>query len=242
MNELYKKIVEANPNQCNLVLTAIGPNHVGKKAFWSGNGILWETPGSHFFSDHLSEAKRVCDGGNYGCRTIQIGGDRVFCETLGGQKHLVICGAGHVSIPIIKIGMMLDFEVTVIDDRPAFADCARRTGADHVICDSFEHTLTGIKGNRDTYFVIVTRGHRHDQKCLRVITEKEYAYIGIIGSLRRIAMVKQILKEERTKPKALEELHSPIGLKIGAQTPEEIAVAIIAEKSCLRYRLEKREC
>lgn len=100
-------------------------------------------------------------------------------------------------MPVIKIGIMMGWEVTVLEDRPKFADNARRAGASHVICEPFEEGLGKVPGSSDTYFVIVTRGHRYDQVCLEKIAEKEHAYIGMIGSRRRTTLVKKLLEEPR---------------------------------------------
>lgn len=119
--------------------------------------------------------------------------------------------------------------VTVLEDRPLFADNARKAGATKVICDSFANGLNQIEGNADTYFVIVTRGHRYDQVCLEKIAQKEHAYIGMIGSRRRVNLVKQMLIENGSDKEVLDAVYTPIGLDIGAETPVEIAVAIMAE-------------
>ena len=131
-------------------------------------------------------------------------------------------------MPVIKIGIMMGWEVTVLEDRPKFADNARRAGASHVICEPFEEGLDKVPGSSDTYFVIVTRGHRYDQVCLEKIAEKEHAYIGMIGSRRRTTLVKKLLEEQGTDKAVLDAVYTPIGLDIGAETPEEIGVAIMA--------------
>ena len=158
----------------------------------------------------------------------QYEGHAVFCERAGSLPRLVICGGGHVSIPMIRMGKMLGFQVTVLEDRPKFADNARVAGADVVICDSFEHGLESISGGEDTYFIIVTRGHRYDEVCLGAIVEKPNAYIGMMGSRRRVAIVKEELFEQGHEREKLDEVYTPIGLKIGAETPEEIAVSVMA--------------
>ena len=98
-----------------------------------------------------------------------------------------------------------------------------------MICAPFEEALDKIPGSTDTYFVILTRGHRYDQICLEKIAAKEHAYIGMIGSRRRTALVKQCLVEKGVDKKVLDAVYTPIGLDIGAQTPAEIGVAIIGE-------------
>ena len=152
----------------------------------------------------------------------------------------MICGAGHVSIPVIRIGRMIGCTVTVLEDRPRFADNARRAGADTVLCEPFEEGLKKIPGDTDTYFVIVTRGHRYDQMCLEKIMKKEHAYIGMMGSRARTVKVKQALLEQGADPQVLESVHTPIGLPIGGETPEEIGVSIIAEIIQEKNRSRKR--
>jgi xanthine dehydrogenase accessory factor len=154
----------------------------------------------------------------------------VYCELPGREKRLVVCGGGHVSIPVIRIARMLGLAVTVLEDRPAFAENARRAGAERVICAPFDEGLGQIPGDGDTFFVIVTRGHGSDLACLEAISRKPHAYIGMIGSRRRVALVKACLVDERgCDPAVIGAVHMPIGLDIAAQTPEEIAVAIMAE-------------
>jgi xanthine dehydrogenase accessory factor len=150
-------------------------------------------------------------------------------ETDRGLPRLVVCGGGHVALAVLKIGRMTGFSVTVLDDRPLFANEARAQGADQVICDSFENGLAQIEGDEQTFFVIVTRGHRYDTQCLLQIFEKKYAYVGMMGSRRRIALLKKQLSEQGISREKLESLHAPIGLEIGAETPEEIGVSILAQ-------------
>lgn len=132
-------------------------------------------------------------------------------------------------MPVIRIGVMMGWNVTVLEDRPKYADNARRAGAQEVICGPFEESLEKIAGSENTYFVVLTRGHRYDVTCLEKIVEKRHAYIGMIGSRRRSAIVKQDLVDRGYDKRVLEEVASPVGLDIGAETPEEIGVAIIAE-------------
>ena len=119
-----------------------------------------------------------------------------------------------------------------------FCECAGSLSR-LVICDSFEHGLESISGGEDTYFIIVTRGHRYDEVCLGAIVEKPNAYIGMMGSRRRVAIVKEELFEQGHEREKLDEVYTPIGLKIGAETPEEIAVSVMAE--IIQVKHEKAE-
>ena len=159
----------------------------------------------------------------------EIDGQQVFIERLGRTSQMVICGAGHVAIPILKLARTIGMEVTVIDDREDFAEDARKAGAQHVVAKPFAEALAEIDGNPDTFFVIVTRGHKWDEDCLRVILKKPHAYIGMMGSRRRILMVKQKMIEEGNSADLVNSVCAPIGLSINSETPEEIAISVLAE-------------
>ena len=161
-------------------------------------------------------------------------GSRVFCERLGRRQRLVICGAGHVSIPVIQMGKMTGFYVAVLEDRPSFADQARRAGADEILCKPFREGIRQAGIDEDTFVVIVTRGHRYDMDCLEEVLNRASAYIGMMGSRRRTAIVKNQLEEKGYTREKIEQIHAPIGLDIGAETPEEIAISIMAQIIAVR--------
>lgn len=236
MKALFEAIQRTDTNRFNMVLTVLDGENIGEKVLTSDGTILWESQEHGFFRGFQDEIKALDDSG-----VIRLGGHEVFCDVLGNEKQIVICGGGHVSIPVITLGVMMGCEVTVLEDRPLFADDARRAGATKVICAPFEEGLEQVKGNADTYFVIVTRGHRYDQICLEKIARKEHAYIGMIGSRRRTTLVKQILAEKGIDKNVLDSVYTPIGLDIGAETPVEIAVAIMAEIIEVKNK-KKRTC
>ena len=165
----------------------------------------------------------------------------MFCDCLGDKKKLVICGAGHVGVALLRMALLLGFDVTVLEDRPYFADGARRAGAKRVICDSFEQGLDAVDSDEDTYFVIMSRGHRYDMVCLEKIVKKTYAYLGMMGSKGRSALVRKNLLEQGVPAEQVEALHAPIGLTIHAETPEEIAVSILGEIISIKNQ-EKKTC
>jgi len=146
------------------------------------------------------------------------------------RPRAVICGGGHISLALCRILKMLDFRITIIDDREEFADINRFGEADEVICGSFEGLFESRNFGPNAYFIIVTRGHRFDYTCLKQILKTGCKYIGMIGSKNKIKITMQKLEEIDGMEKALlDAVKAPIGLDIGGKTPEEIAVSIAAE-------------
>lgn len=161
---------------------------------------------------------------------VRVNDSQVYVESQARPPHLVIVGAGHIAAPLARLGRLLDFHVTIIDDRPAFANYARFPDADAIIVDYFRPALEALPLDRQSYVVLVTRGHQHDVDSLLTILDRPTAYIGMIGSARRVRAVFELLEREQgVDPARLDRVHSPIGLDIGAETPAEIAIAIIAE-------------
>lgn len=158
----------------------------------------------------------------------------VFLEVVEPQPSLVVVGAGHIAVPLARIGKLLGFEVVVLDDREKFANRERFPEADRVIADDFGPSLAALKITRATYIVIITRGHQYDEEALLEVADSPAAYIGMIGSRRRVQAVADNLANVGIDRAKLERVRAPIGLEIGAQTPEEIAVSIIAEIIAVR--------
>ena len=154
---------------------------------------------------------------------------KVFLEQILRERKLVICGGGHVSMALIQMGLMLDFSITVIEDRKVFADRARAAGAQHVICGPFEEVLDTIEGDLRTAFVIMTREHAYDVHCLRRILEKPCAYTGLMGSRSRTGQIRRQLLAEGITPQRLDQVQMPVGLPISARTPAEIALSVMAQ-------------
>lgn len=230
--ELYSKLAVRNQNQNCIMATVVDGNAKGSKMLIQEQKPIW-TYGNGLDS-LVGELCRISESG-----LISVGKQQIFCEKIGTEKTLVICGAGHVSIPIIEFGRKTGFHVIVIEDRIRFADHARKAGADQVICDNFADGMSRIPGSPDTYFVIVTRGHSFDTDCLRMALQKPNAYIGMMGSRKRVGIVLDMLEQEGFSRSLLDQVHAPIGLSIGAETPEEIAVSIIAELIQVKNQIRK---
>ncbi len=154
----------------------------------------------------------------------------LFVEVQHRPPKLLIVGAGHIAMPLAQLGKMCDLDVVVLDDRASFANEERFPMADQVIAAPFEATLRELPLDDNTYVVLVTRGHQYDVSSLLAVLERPAAYIGMIGSRRRVQAVFQLLEEVKGILRGrLERVHSPIGLDIGGETPAEIAVSIMAE-------------
>ena len=158
----------------------------------------------------------------------------LFIEVAIPRPSLLIVGAGHIGQSLAQMGKLVGFRVVVLDDRPNFANVERFPAADEIIAADFMETLRDYPITDTTYIVLVTRGHRHDEQSLRQLLDSLAAYIGMIGSRRRVGTVLRHLAEEGYSPERLSQIYSPIGLDIGSETPEEIALSIMAEVVAFR--------
>jgi len=154
---------------------------------------------------------------------------RVLVEIVQPQPTLLVVGAGHIGRPLGRMGKELGFRVAVLDDRQEFASLSRFPDADQVIVGDFGEELSRFPITRSTYVVLVTRGHLEDERALRQVIGSSAAYVGMIGSRRRVRAVLDRLEREGVSRELIGRIYSPIGLEIGAETPEEIAVSILAE-------------
>jgi xanthine dehydrogenase accessory factor len=165
------------------------------------------------------------------------GSPRIFVDPITGAQRLIIAGAGHIAVPLATLGSLLGFHVTVIDDRTSFANQERFPTADKLIVKPFKAAMESLQLDRHCYVISVTRGHSFDEEVVRaalqqqrrLVREGAGCFIGLIGSRRRVRAMLSRLEEEGFDRRLLNEIHAPLGLDIGAETPEEIAVAIIAE-------------
>jgi xanthine dehydrogenase accessory factor len=160
----------------------------------------------------------------------------VFVEPHHPPDELVIVGAGHIARPLCRIGAMVGFRVIVLDDRPGFATRERFPEAERLVRADFADPFRDVPLGRGTHLVLVTRGHKYDYEALRDVLLRglQLGYIGMVGSQRRVRAALEQLAREGIPRQRLEEVYAPIGLDIGAETPEEIAVSIIGELVRLR--------
>ncbi|MGD2186660.1 MAG: XdhC/CoxI family protein [Desulfobacterales bacterium] len=162
-------------------------------------------------------------------------GVQAFVDILSADARLVVCGAGHIAVPLARFARRVGFRVTVLDDRADFANPLRFPDCE-VIADDFSLALREMALGPSTYVVVITRGHVHDVDCLMEILGKKLAYVGLIGSRRRVRIVLEILEKQGISKKHLNKVFTPIGLPIGAESPEEIALSIVSELVCVRRK------
>ena len=162
-------------------------------------------------------------------------GVQVFFDIISPELKLIVCGAGHIAIPLARFARDMGFQVTVLDDRDDFAQPARFPGCD-VMAAEFAVTLRELPLNHATFVVVITRGHEHDADCLMEILKKETAYVGLIGSRRRVRFVLETLEKQGIAKERLQQVFTPIGTPIGAESPAEIALSIVAELVCVHRK------
>ena len=211
---MFKQVISAIENgRSPYLFTGVDEDKQGKLAVMDAGTVYGE-------QDLVSDIQTIS---SFPCMR-----DGVLIERITTTPHLILCGAGHVSVYTAMIAKIAGFRVTVIDQRIDFANKERFPDADEIINRPFEDALRSIH-DPNTYFVIVTRGHRDDNICLRTILNLQYTYCGMIGSKSKIKIVFDDLLSSGYSEDQLKSVHSPIGLPIGAQTPEEIAVCIVGE-------------
>jgi xanthine dehydrogenase accessory factor len=159
----------------------------------------------------------------------------VFFEVMPAPPKLIVVGAGHIAVPLVKLAKVLDFHVIVIDDRLLYANRERFPDADEVLVGDMAQMLKERTITPSCYIVLITRGHAYDEPCLRVVLPSQAKYIGMIGSRRRIkACFQRFRDEDKISEELIEKVYAPIGLDIATETPAEIALSILAEVTKVR--------
>jgi len=211
-------------NKNGLVAGTIGGGITEARVIEEAKQALKEGKGK-LLDYHLTKEQAALDEG-----AICGGEMKVFIDILQPKEEVLIFGAGHIAVCLSKLAKTVGFKVTIIDDRKEFANRDRFPEADEIIAEETEKVLSYLKITPSTYIIIVTRGHLKDEEVLgSVIKLGAAAYIGMIGSRKKNANVFQRLTKKGISQEELDKVHTPIGIDINAQTPEEIAVSIIAE-------------
>jgi len=184
--------------------------------------------GTGFSSEIVSTIREVA-AGDRGAARVSAGGADAFIESVSQAPTVVLLGAGHLSYHIARCAKGVHFRVTVCDDRGQYANRERFPDADAIIVADFGQVLDKVRIDRRSYVVIVTRGHKHDEIVLEQVLKTDAKYIGMIGSTRKTRTILDRLKQRGVSAELLGRVFSPIGISVGAVTPEEIALSIVCE-------------
>ncbi len=199
------------------------------------------------------EAKRVMNSGSAALLNYELtqedaeneglicgGTVEIFVEPILPDPKVVLMGAGHVGQAIAEAAHRVGFQVAVLDDREAFANAERFPNAQELVVGPYESGLEEIQISQTSFVLVVTRGHSHDQTALEQAIQTQARYVGLVGSRRKIQLIVKNLIEKGYAPEAFDRLYAPIGLAIGSETPEEIAVSVVAEVVAIRKGVHQR--
>jgi xanthine dehydrogenase accessory factor len=247
--DLYARMAELAGRGTPFVLATVtdvkgsSPRHVGAKMLVFGDGTTEETIGGGVLEREAIAEARACLASGASCsRTYELrtegehalgslcGGDvTVFFEPHRPGRALLVIGAGHVGQKLCSCASMLDFRVVVLDSREDMVTSERFPEADRLICGDPARTADLYDVDEHTNVVIVTHSAEHDESALRSVIDSPAAYIGMIGSRNKVRTIIARLRGEGVAGERLDLVHAPIGLDIGAETPAELALCIMAE-------------
>jgi len=260
MNAIYKAIAEAVRRREAVALATIvqtrgsTPRQVGTKMLIRPDGASVGTVGGGALEAAIIEAAQEALGEgksrlvHYGLRADKheqdlgvCGGDLdVFIDVIAPQRTLLLIGAGHVAVPLAELAPLLGFRTVVFDDRAEYANRDRFPQAEEILVEDFAAGLSALDITPSTWIVIASRSHESDAAALRAVVESPAAYIGLLGSRRKVSLIFKALREAGVGEEQLTRVYAPVGLDLGAETPEEIALSIMAEMLMLRQGREGR--
>ena len=169
-------------------------------------------------------------------RTVSLDdAHELLIEPVLAKPRLVIAGGGHVGLALAKMGAMLEYDVTVIDDRPEFSERERFGPGIDVIRMDMADALRTMPIGWNTFIVIASRGHKLDAACLREAVKRDARYVGLLGSKRKTVLIAKMLRDEGVPEERIRAVHAPIGLDLGGRTPSEIALSVLSEMSMERH-------
>ena len=169
-------------------------------------------------------------------RVVPLDEERdLLVDPVAGKPQLVVAGGGHVALAIARQASLLDFDVTILEDRPEFADPQRFSGAS-VIQGDVPAAIASLDYGLSSYIVIATRGHKLDADCILAAVKTRARYIGLLGSRRKTVLIEKMLREEGVDDARIRSIHAPVGLDLGGRTPAEIALSVLAEITRERYQ------
>ena len=218
----------ADRDEPAVLLSIVSPDALPRKILVRDVAQVAATPDAEFSSEVVSAMKDVATGRRDVVR-VSAGDADAFIESVTQAPTVVLFGAGHLSCHIAGYAKGVHFRVTVCDDRREYASRERFPEADDLVVADFTGVLDKVRIDRRSYVVIVTRGHKYDEVVLEQVLQTDARYIGMIGSRRKTRTLLDRLRERGVPPESLDSVFSPIGISIGAVTPEEIALSILCE-------------
>ncbi len=242
--ELVRVISKGEPAVLATIITSQGsaPRKAGAKMLIKTDGTFVGTIGGggteHKIRQKVNEVMKSGEpqivrfdlSGKDEALTMICGGQmEVFLEPILPPETLYLFGAGHTSQSTTIMAKMLGLRVVVIDPRPEYNNVDRFPDADSLIVEEYESAFSKLSVDENSYIVIYTTGHVVDEQCLHFAAGTKARYIGMIGSRKKVKEVKERLQQKGVTPEQLDRVHAPIGLEIGAETPDEIAISILAE-------------
>jgi xanthine dehydrogenase accessory factor len=252
--DIYSEIVRLRRlgKKCALatIVSARGsiPSYEGAKLLIREDGSIAGTIGGGCVEAQvLTAAREVLETGKPKLLTFDLSGDllhesglvcggelEVFLEPVVPQATAFIFGAGHISRSLSRIASLAGFATVIVDDRESFASRDRFPEAEEVHAAAYEEVFPKLGIHESSFVIIVTRGHKDDLRVLRLAAPAPARYVAMIGSRRKVIEIVRELEKEGVPASALERIHAPMGLDIGAVTPEEIAVSVVAEMIAVR--------
>ena len=247
--DIYKEIVRLRQERRKAAVATI-VRHQGstprknqaKMLIYEDGASLGSIGGGQTEAAVLREAERVMETGQTSLQKYHLtqedaeedglicgGTVEVLVEPIFPDPKVAIMGAGHIGQSIAQAAHSVGFKVAVVDDRESFANRDRFPEAEEITVAPFEDGLKSITVSQNSFILIVTRGHGHDQKVLEKAIQTPAQYIGLLGSRRKIQVIVKGLLDQGLPPQAFSRLYAPIGIRIGSETPEEIAVSVVAE-------------
>jgi xanthine dehydrogenase accessory factor len=243
--EVFEELKQSLAKRISGVLitkvTPVTETKVMISRYWISENVNPSIPDDVLSRIEPEVKKLISDKNPSGFSELEIGSageeqsSLVYLQPLFPPDQLIIAGAGHIGRALAHLGSLLDFEVTVIDDRNEFANTTNITDADHIIVKDIGEAMQELEKGENTYVVIVTRGHKDDASALRPCIGKDLAYTGMIGSKNKISAMRiSFIEKGWSTYDQWDKIHAPVGLAIKSQTVEEIAVSIAAELVLVR--------
>ena len=247
--DIFKEIAALKSESIPAVLTTVvevvgsAPGKPGARMIVKTDGSTVGTIGGGAIEKRITEeALTMMQGRGTRLITYELkdigmvcgGGMSVFLEPLIDAHPLIIFGAGHIGFALSKITKMLGFTTAVVDNRPEFANEEKLPWADRVIADDYQKVLHDLSFSDTTYVVILTHRHTHDFEILEHCIRQPFSYLGMIGSRKKVDKAFEQLREKGVDEETIKRIHAPIGMNIGAESPQELAVAIAAQLVAVR--------